>query len=123
LTGALFCAHIRTTMIPNLLDQFMTEGNVQLRTVIKSDFTHVGENPVAIRQGTFGNATVIPVFTRQGYEDHAVVFMEVERSLYAVEPQSKGEITRLDVNKVFFVQAIDKSSPVIFIFTLTEREL
>jgi hypothetical protein len=109
--------------VPNLLDTFMAEGNLQLRTVIKSDFTHVGESPAVTRQGTFGNASVIPIFTRQGYEDHAVVFMEVERSLYATEPQSLGEIVRTDVNKTFFVRAIDKSSPVIFIFTLTEREL
>lgn len=107
----------------NLLDDFMAEGNRQLRTIIKSDFTHVGESPVVSRAGTFGNATVIPVLTRQGYEDHAVVFMEVERSLYATEPQAKGEIVKTGTGTTYFVQAIDKSSPVIYIFTLTERSL
>lgn len=108
----------------NLLDQFMAEGNRQLRTIIKSDFTHVGESPAVTRQGTFGNANVIPVMTRQGWEDHLVVFMEVERSLYTgAEPEAKTEINRTDTNTTYFVQAIDKSSPVLFIFTLTEREL
>lgn len=109
--------------MPNLLDAFMTEGNRQLRTIIKADFTHVGESPAVTRQGTFGNANVIPVMTRQGWEDHLVVFMEVERSLYATAPESKTEINRTDTNITYFIQAIDKSSPVLFIFTLTEREL
>jgi hypothetical protein len=107
----------------NPLDEFMAESNFQLRTIIKSDFTHVGESPEVSRLGTFGNAQVIPVMTRQGYEDHAVVFMEVERSLYATPPQAKGEILREETGVRYFVQAIDKSSPVLYIFTLTEREL
>jgi hypothetical protein len=108
---------------PQLLRNYMTEANAQMRLLIKSGFTHVGESPSVSRLGTFGNAQVIPVMTRQGYEDHAVVFMEVERSLYATPPQAKGEIRRTKTGTRYFVQAIDKSSPVIYIFTLTERAL
>jgi hypothetical protein len=108
----------------NALDTFLANANVQLRTLIKSDFTHVGESPQVTRQGTFGNATVIPIMTRQGYEDHLVVMMEVERVLYTgAEPVAKGTIVRTDTSTTYFVQAIDKSSPVLFIFTLTERSL
>ena len=101
----------------------MTEANIQARPVIKEEFTIVGESPVVVRLGTFGSLTVMPVMTRQGYEDHSVCPMTCERSYFATPPEPRIEITRTQTGQVLFVQTVEKNDPVLFTFILTDREL
>lgn len=101
----------------------MAEANVQTRSVIKEDFTVVGESPVVTRVGTFGGSTIMPVMTRNGYEDHEVSLMTCEKVLFATPPEPRIEITRTQTGQVFFVQGVDNKDPVLFTFILTEREV
>lgn len=105
----------------NLLQTFMTEANVQARTIVAEDFTIVGESPSTTRLGTFGNPTLLPIMTRTGYQDHLVTQMTVERALFATAPEAKGEVYRTATGATYFVQAIDDKHPVIYTFVLTDR--
>jgi hypothetical protein len=59
--------------------------------------------------------------TRQGYQDHEVLLMTVERALFAYDPQPRISITRTQTGEVFFVHAVDGKDPVLLTFTLTNR--
>jgi hypothetical protein len=117
----------------NILDQFMAEGNRQLRgsgsdetdSLLMWDYTTAGEAPSVTRKGTFSNANVITGTSQFGYDDNAVGFLTVERALYAspLKPVAKTEITRTATGKVYFIQAVDDSSAVVYILTLSIREL
>ena len=109
----------------------MAEGNRQLRgsgadetdSILMWDYTHSGEAPPVTRKGTFSNANIIPGNSQYGYDDNAAGFLTVERVLYATAPTPKSEIVRTGTGKVYFIEAIDDSSPVVYLFTLSIREL
>ncbi len=111
----------------------MQEGNRQLRgagadeadSLMMWDFTTVGESPAVPRKGTFSNQSVIPGTSQFGYDDYAVGFLTVERELYTngAKPLEKTEIIRTATGKKFYVQAVDDSAPVVYVLTLTIREL
>lgn len=103
----------------------MAAGAVQSRPAIREPFAIVGEvsPPLVPRVGVFGNVSVIPIMTRQGYQDHEVMFMRAEKVLFATKPEPRIEITRTETGQTLFVQAVENKDPVIYVFTLTEREL
>lgn len=106
----------------NLLQTFIAEATEQSRPVNKRAFTIVGESPAVSRVGAFGQQSIVPVMTRQGYQDHQVLFARVEASLFSTPPQPHIELVLTDSGKTLFVQAIDNSDPVLYTFMLTERE-
>lgn len=116
----------------NLLQNFMAEALSQVRgtggtneSLAMEEFTIVGEvsPPATPRLGVFGNSTVIPIMTRQGYQDHEVSFLTVEASLFATAPSPRITINRTSTGQNLFVHAVENKDPVLFTFTLTEREL
>lgn len=113
----------------------MAEANAQIRgpggatpaeatanSLLTESFTHVGESPSVSRLGTFGNPTVVPLETRYGYQDHVVTYLTVEAALYATPPDPHGEIHRTQTGQTYYVQAIDTKNPVVYTFTLTDRQ-
>lgn len=103
----------------------MAEATRQARPIAKEPFTIVGEltPPLVPRVGTFGNVTVIPVMTRQGYQDHEVMFMRAEKVLFVTKPEPRGQIVRTETGQTLFVQAVEAYDQVVYVFTLTQREL
>lgn len=109
----------------NQLKTFMAEATLQARPLIKEPFTIVGEvsPPAEPRVGVFGDSTVIPVMTRTGYQDHAVMFARVEKVLFATPPEPRIELVRTLTGETLFVHAVENKDPVVYTFTLTDREL
>lgn len=117
----------------NFLQTFMAEANAQVRgpggaggteeSLAMEEFTVVGEDPQVVRMGTFGNSAIISIMTRQGYQDHEVSFMTSEAVLWATPPAARIEIIRTQTAQKFFVYAVENKDPVVYSFTLTEREL
>lgn len=113
----------------------MAEANLQIRgpggttpaeataaSLTAESFTVTGETSSPSRLGTFGNPTVIPVMTRQGYQDQIVTFLSVEKVLFATPPEPHGEIVRTQTGQTYFVQAVNNKDPVVYTYTLTDRQ-
>lgn len=117
----------------NILDQFMAEGNRQLRgsgddetdSLLMWDFTLASEGHAIKRKGTFSNAVVIPGTSNFGYDDNATGFLTVERVLFTApaRPVEKTELTRFTTGKIYFIEAVDDSSEVVYTLTLSIRQL
>lgn len=113
----------------NLLQTFMAEANTQTRTVVQEAFTIVGESPAVTRYGTFGDPEIMPVMTRNGYEDHLIVPLKVEVtefSAYTAEQLNalaRRSLVRTSTGRTMFIQVVDYTAVVVFTFILTDREL
>lgn len=96
--------------------------NAQARPIIFEDFTIAGD--ATVYSGCFGDPTIIPLMTRQGYEDQLVVPMKAPRTQWpTTPPQAKRNLIRTQTGRTFFIQVIDFTEVVVFTFILTDREL
>lgn len=103
----------------NALQQFM-------RTCFGQAQPHVQEAAVIGGQtvyGTFGDPQLLPVMTRTGSQDHVVTTFQVDRSWFGKDPAARVSLTRVSTGRVYFVQAIDPTSPGLFTFLLTDRDV
>jgi hypothetical protein len=111
----------------NDLQAFLNEANDQTQAVIQEAFTRVGEAPAVTRYGTFGDPQIMPVSTRQGYQDYLVTPLKVRASQFAnpaaAEAFARKEIIRTATGRTFFVQVVDFTEVVVYTFMLTDREL
>lgn len=112
----------------NALQTFMAAGNVQTRSVIQEAFTITGEGPPLVsRTGTFGDPVLMPVMTRNGYQDLLVVPLTVEAVLFAnialAEAAARNTIVRTQTGRTMFCQMVDYTAVVVYKFLLTDRQV
>jgi hypothetical protein len=111
----------------NLLQTFMADANAQARDLIQEVFTITGLTGTFY--GTFGDPEILPVMTRQGYQDHLVTPLKVETTQFAaltspqVQALARGSLIRTQTNRTFFIQVVDYTGVVVWTFILTDREL
>lgn len=114
----------------NLLQTFMAEANAQARTIIQEAFTVTVPAGIATTFfGTFGDPEIMPVMTRQGYQDHLVTVLKVEATEFAaltspqIQALARGSVVRTATGRTFFIQTVDYTGVVVWTFILTDREL
>lgn len=113
----------------NLLQSFLVEANVQAKDIIQEAFTLVAESPAVTRYGTFGDPEIMPVMTRQGYQDQLVTPLKVEASYFSsfTAPQldalARRSIVRTATGRTMFIQVVDYTAVVVYTFILTDRDL
>lgn len=112
----------------NLLQTFLANANVQTRTVLQEALTFTAD-PGGEYTGTFGDPQIMPIMTRQGYEDHLVTPLKVERVLFAdwtsdeLNALARTTLVRTQTGRTFFIQVVDYTEAVVFTFILTDREI
>lgn len=105
----------------------MAEANAQARTIVQEAFTITGLSGTFY--GTFGDPEIMPVMTRQGYQDHLVTPLKVEATEFAaltspqIQALARGTLVRTQTNRTFFIQVADYTGVVVWTFILTDREL
>lgn len=113
----------------NLLQTFLADANAQARPIIQEAFTFVGAMAGVTYYGTFGDPVIMPVMTRQGYQDHLVTPLKAESVQFATwtAPQldalARSSIIRTSTGRTFFINVVDYTSVVVFTFVLTDRQL
>jgi hypothetical protein len=113
----------------NLLQTFLVEANTQARDIVQEAFTLVGESPAVTRYGTFGDPEIMPVMTRQGYQDHLVTPLKVEASQFSgytaeqLDALARRSIVRTQTGRTMFIQVADYTAVVVYTFILTDRDL
>lgn len=108
----------------NLLQSFLVEANQQARPIIQEEFTIVGDLSGTIYFGTFGDPVIMPVMTRQGYQDHLVTPLKAEKSQWPITPPGERiSIIRTQTGRTLFVQVVDFTEAVVYTFILTDRSL
>lgn len=110
----------------------MAAGNVQTRAVIMEEFHFLDANgnvePKAY-VGTFGDPQIMPVMTRQGYQDHLVTPLKSESVLFAgltpdqLNALARRSLIRTQTGRTMFIQVVDYTAVVVYTFILTDREL
>jgi hypothetical protein len=103
----------------NALQSFMAECNRQTRAINQEAVIINGSK----FYGTFGDPQLMPIMTRQGFEDHIVQPFISSADQYASPPESRQNLTRCKNNVVYFIQMVDGKDPVAFTFILVDREL
>lgn len=108
----------------------MADANAQARPIIQEEFAIVVPAGVSgTFFGTFGDPEVIPVMTRQGYQDHLVTPLKAETSQFAtltpeqVQALARGSLVRTQTGRTFFIQTVDYTAVVVWTFILTDREI
>lgn len=105
----------------------MADANAQARPIVQEEFTITGLTGTFY--GTFGDPEVIPVMTRQGYQDHIVTPLKAETVQFAAltDPQiqalARGSLARTQTGRTFFIQTVDYTAVVVWTFILTDREI
>ncbi len=119
----------------NDLQTFLADSNVQTRPTIQEDFQFldtVTKLPAGtVFTGTFGDPQIIPVMTRQGYQDHLVTPLKVETAQFTaagwtadqLNAIARRSIQRTATGRTIFIQVADYTGVVVFTFLLTDREL
>lgn len=109
----------------NALQTFMAGANVQTRAVIQEAFTITGD--LTVRTGTFGDPVLMPIMTRQGYQDLLVIPLTVESVLFATlgaaEAAARNTIVRTTTGRTMFCQMVDYTAVVVYKFLLTDRQV
>lgn len=114
--------------MPNDLQSFMAAANVQTRAVIQEALTFA-EDPGGQYTGTFGDPQIMNVMTRNGYQDHLVTPLKVEKVLFAgwtapeLDALARTTLVRTQTGRTFFINAVDYTEAVVFTFILTDRQL
>lgn len=112
----------------NLLQTFLAAANVQTRTTLQEDLTFATD-PGVTYTGTFGDPQIMPVMTRQGFQDHLVTPLKIERALFAgwtddeLNALARTALVRTQTGRTFFIQMVDYTEAVVFTFILTDREV
>ena len=99
----------------------MAAANVQARPTIQEAFTIEGD--ATVYYGTFGDPQLIPVMTRQGYQDHLVTELIAQAIQFASAPLSRVNLVRTQTGRTFFVHMVDATEVVVYKFVLTDRSL
>ncbi len=99
----------------------MAAANVQARPTVQEEFTIAGDTTVYT--GTFSDPQLVPVMTRQGYQDHLVTYLLAEASLFGAAPVSRVNLVRTQTGRTMFVHMVDAMEVVVYRFMLTDREL
>ncbi len=105
----------------------MADANAQARPIIQEAFTIAGLTGTFY--GTFGDPELMPVMTRQGYQDHIVTPLKVESTEFAalsapqIQALARGSLVRTQMNRTFFIQMVDYTGVVVWTFILTDREI
>lgn len=105
----------------------MADANVQARDIIQEAFTITGL--AGTFYGTFGDPELMPVMTRQGYQDHLVTVLKVQTTEFAaltspqIQALARGSLVRTQTSRTFFIQMADYTAVVVWTFVLTDREL
>lgn len=102
----------------NLLQTFMADGNAQARAILQ-ELVEIGGKTY---YGTFGDAQLLPVMTRNGYQDQLVTAFRASRDQFAADPDARQTLTRESTQHEYLIQMVDTSAPVIYTFLLTDRE-
>lgn len=106
----------------NLLQFFLADCNAQDEALGVT--TEAAEFNGRVIQGTFGDATTIPIMGPTGYTDQIATMFKVSRTQFGDEaPADNGRLTRPLTKRVYFVNLIDYTNPVVFTFILTDREV
>ena len=103
----------------NLLQQFIAAANAQTQDVLQELVQLDGKE----YYGTFGDAVLMPIMTRAGYEDQLVTGFRASRTQFSEDPAAHSTLTRVSTGHNYFVQIIDTSNPVLYVFQLTDREV
>lgn len=103
----------------NKLQTFMARGNAQTRDVNQEPVEYNG----AVYYGTFGDPQMIPVMSRQGYQDYLATELKISKVQFGAAPIAKQMLRRPNTRREFFVQMVDATNPVVFTFILTDREI
>jgi hypothetical protein len=106
------------TISRNQLQTFMADANVQVRPIVQE----TAEIEGATIYGTFGDAQLVPLMTRSGYQDLLATPFRANRDQFAADPASRQNLIRNSTGRTYFIQMVDTSHPVIFTFMLVDRE-
>ncbi len=112
----------------NFLQTFLAAANAQARPIVQEAFRFVTDISGTIYYGTFGDPLIMPVMTRQGYQDHLVTPLKAEANQWTaqmppISPSARVELVRIETGRTFFVQIVDYTEVVVYTFILTDREL
>src|SRR5688500_2627809 len=103
----------------NALQSFMAACNRQTRAINQEEVVINGSK----HRGSFGDPQMMPVMTRNGYEEQMVPPFVSSADHYASPPLSRQKLTRTKNNVEYFIQMVDARDPVLFTFILVDREL
>lgn len=105
----------------NELQAFLAEANEQV-----ADLGVLTEDVVlgnAKYQGIFGDAVMMPVMTKTGYQDYLVTPVKVSRAQFSAAPAAHQSLVRTSTGRTMFVQIVDPSNPVVYTLVCTDRDL
>ena len=121
----------------NLLQSFLDECNRQISDttgsatpLLTEAFTFVddtsgpGGQPV-VYQGTFGDPILMPVQTRQGYQDYLVTPLKARAAQWTTAPSAENhkKLVRTATGRTFYVQSVDYTAVVVYTFICTDRAI
>ena len=108
----------------NALQTFLAACNQQARGLNQEPFTVVGGDGT-VYSGTFGDPQVMPIMTRQGYQDYLAVTMTAEAAQFTGNPfaSKKTTINRTQTGQTYYLNAVDYKGVVVWSFILTDRDL
>jgi hypothetical protein len=124
----------------NLIQQFMDEANRQIadpagdivsgKPIDAEAFTFVGDvsgpgGTAIVYYGTFGDPVLMPVMTRQGWQDYLTTPLKVRAAQFATAPsvEKHKKLVRTQTGRDFFIQAIDYTGVVVYTMVLVDRFL
>lgn len=106
----------------------MEDANEQTLAVIAEAFTFVGGDGT-IFNGVFGDPMIMEVMTRDGYQDHLVTPLVIQRSQFAnftsdqLNALARMSLVRTQTGRTFFINVVDYTAVVVYKFILTDRQL
>jgi hypothetical protein len=112
----------------NALQTFLAAANVQTRSVLQEALT-LAADPGVTYTGTFGDPQIMPVMTRQGYQDHLVTPLKIERAQFStwtaeeLDALARTNLVRTQTGRTFWINVVDYTEAVVFTFILTDRQL
>lgn len=121
----------------NALQQFLDEANAQVSDtangatpILTEAFTFVGDTSgpggaAVVYYGTFGDPVIMPVQTRQGWQDYLVTPLKARVAQWSVPPEDRNHtnLVRTATGRTFYVQMIDYTAVVVYTFILVDRAL
>ncbi len=101
----------------------MTVATAQARPIIQEDFTITGTTGNFF--GTFGDPIMMPVMTRNGYEDRLVTELKADATQagLAAALVGRAKITRTQTSAIYLVNIADTKNPVVFTASLVDRDI
>ncbi len=102
----------------NKLQTFMARADIQDQPNKQEQFECNG----SLFYATIDRAVPNVDMLRQGYNEWATATLTCGAAQFTSAPQARQNVTRLQTNKIYFIQKADTDDPVLWTLDLVDRE-